>query len=160
LEACDTSWVFFKVNSSKHSKFKQGAVNLEFVFMFSLLLIIFVIIFAFEIITIHRIAAVYSIWRIQRVEGISSKEVFVKDQAENGFLHETYFGNLVIDTLKDSNIEIEIPESQKTGIYTVDYNIFLIKGLLNFYYGQNAPEHASDNIDWFEPKPPPDVPEH
>jgi len=93
------------------------------------------------------------------VEGICGNQVFLEDQNDNGIFHKIGFGDLVIETLKKSNIEIS-QKTGETGVFIADYNISLLKGLLNFYYGNNAPKNASDNIDWLEPGPPPDVPEH
>jgi len=149
-----------KYNVLRFGKRRRGAATLEFVFAFSLLTILFIIIISFQIVVMHRIAAAYSVWRIQRVEGIlNGNGVFVKKESNAGLFGREGFGDLVVYTLKDSNIKVEVPKSEQSE-YVVKYDTSLLNGLLKFYYGKNAPKYISDNIDWFEPKPPPDVGEH
>jgi len=148
-----------KEGKLKCFKLEKGFVSLEFVFMFSFLLIIFVIIFAFEIITIHRIGAIYSAWRIERVQGIIDEEPFSENNPDSQIVENIKFGDLVLKTLKSTNINLT-PPSELDKSYTVDYDIYLVKGIFKLYYGKNAPDSLEEKINWIEPGKPPEWEEH
>jgi hypothetical protein len=148
-------------------KKRIGAVTLEFLFAFIFLLIFFVVIFAFQIITLHRIEASYSTWRIERVRGISNGALPSSDKTsdeETGLTGNETFDGAVMKTLKDSNILIKLikaegDEQQTTSPgYEITYNIDLLKGILK-YIGDTS-DAPKENIRWTEPKWPKIIPEN
>ena len=151
------------LSMGKRLHYRKGAVTLEFLFAFLFLMVFFVIIISFEFILISRISAVHSIWRIQRVESISKSQLFINNEDgnnKNGFTRKVGFGDLVVDTLKNSNIIIQPPKNEAQDPYLADYNIALLKGLLNFYYGEESPKKSSDSVLWLEPGQPKTYEEH
>jgi hypothetical protein len=148
-------------------KKRIGAVALEFLFAFIFLLIFFVVIFAFQIITLHRIEASYSTWRIERVWGISNGALPSSDKTseeETGITGSETFDGAVMETLKNSNILINLiksdgDEQQITSPgYEITYNIDLLKGILK-YIGDTS-DAPKENIRWTEPKWPKIIPDH
>lgn len=142
---------------------RKGSTAFEFLVMFGFLLVFFIVIFFFEIIIINRISACYSAWRVFRVNGISSSKKSSEEVSSNKLYD---FENLVIDTLKSSNINLVSESSNNDATsetsennYYVRYNNDLVKSISPLYYGNKA-EELKEKILWYEPRQPKSLDEH